>query len=145
MPSFMDTEAVKGRRSTVSKILNDKQFGEAPKKNWSESKSIDDDNGEDGLMSSGSSNVSVEESAAPSDIGSQESGEVDSGDVESGDVVFAKEIRGATFGGWGAGRKKTWQAEGERRRQRRREEQLDSHKPRSECQKRTARSGPHIC
>ena len=107
MPGFMDGEGAKARRVAVRKILNDKQFGEGPGNNWSESESSDDDNGKDAPMSSGSSNnVSVEESTAPSDIGSQESGDVDSGDVESGDIVFAKEIREATFGGGGAGRKK---------------------------------------
>ncbi|CAB1102774.1 unnamed protein product [Ectocarpus sp. CCAP 1310/34] len=102
MPGLMDTEGTKARRVAVSMILNDKQFGEASGKNWSESDSSDDDNGKDAPMSSGSSNVSVEESSAPSDIGSQEPG-----DVESGDSVFAKEIREAIFGGGGAGRKKT--------------------------------------
>ncbi|CBJ28750.1 expressed unknown protein [Ectocarpus siliculosus] len=107
MPGFMDGEGAKARQVAIRKILDDKQFGEDPGKNWSESESSDDDNGKDAPMSSGSSNnVSVEESTAPSDIGSQESGDVDSGDVESGDIVFAKEIREATFGGGGAGRKK---------------------------------------
>ncbi|CAN0050076.1 unnamed protein product [Ectocarpus sp. 6 AP-2014] len=107
MPGFMDGEGAKARQVAVRKILDDKQFGEDPGKNWSESESSDDDNGKDAPMSSGSSNnVSVEESTAPSDIGSQESGDVESGDVESGDIVFAKEIREATFGGGGAGRKK---------------------------------------
>ncbi|CAN0361155.1 unnamed protein product [Ectocarpus sp. 6 AP-2014] len=107
MPGFMDGQGAKARRVAVRKIVDDKQFGEGPGKNWSESESSDDDNGKDAPMSSGSSNnVSVEESTAPSDIGSQESGDVESGDVESGDIVFAKEIREATFGGGGAGRKK---------------------------------------
>ncbi|CAB1102051.1 unnamed protein product [Ectocarpus sp. CCAP 1310/34] len=92
MPGFSDDAARQARQAAVAKVLNDKRFCDAPQRNWSESESGDDNDGEGSPTSSGSSNVSIEDSSAPSDICSQ-----------SGDVVFEKEIREAMTGGGGAG------------------------------------------
>lgn len=97
MPGFSDDADRQARQAALAKVLNDKRFGDAPQKNWTESESGDDDDEGGGCpTSSGSSNVSVEDSSAPSDIGSQ-----------SGDVVFEREIREAMTGGGGAGTRPT--------------------------------------
>ncbi|CAB1097015.1 unnamed protein product [Ectocarpus sp. CCAP 1310/34] len=97
MPGFSDDADRQARQAALVKVLNDKRFGDAPQKKWTESESGgDDDEGGGSPTSSGGSNVSLEDSSAPSDSGSQ-----------SGDVVFEKEIREAMTGGGGAGTRTT--------------------------------------